>query len=40
MIKFLVFSDLHYDDVEDGDKRIDSILTNASLSAGIAQELF
>ena len=29
MIKFLVFSDLHYDDVEDGDKRIDNILTNA-----------
>ena len=29
MIKFLVFSDLHYDDVEDGDKRIDNILANA-----------
>lgn len=29
MIKFLVFSDLHYDDVEDGDKRIDTILANA-----------
>ncbi len=29
MIKFLVFSDLHYDDVEDGDNRIDNILTNA-----------
>lgn len=29
MIKFLVFSDLHYDDVEDGDKRIENILANA-----------
>ena len=29
MIKFLVFSDLHYDDVEDGDKRIDNILAKA-----------
>ena len=29
MIKFLVFSDLHYDDVEDGDKRVDNILANA-----------
>ena len=29
MIKFLVFSDLHYDDTEDGDKRIDNILANA-----------
>ena len=29
MIKFLVFSDLHYDDAEDGDKRIDNILANA-----------
>ena len=28
MIRFLVFSDLHYD-VEDGDKRIDYILSNA-----------
>lgn len=29
MVRFLVFSDLHYDDVEDGDKRIDYILANA-----------
>ena len=29
MIQFLVFSDLHYDDAEDGDKRIDNILANA-----------
>lgn len=29
MIKFLVFSDLHYDDVADGDKRIEDILTCA-----------
>ena len=29
MIRFLVFSDLHYDDVEDGDNRIDKILANA-----------
>jgi predicted phosphodiesterase len=29
MIKFLVFSDLHYDDAEDGDTRIDNILVNA-----------
>lgn len=29
MIKFLVFSDLHYDDSEDGDKRIEDILKNA-----------
>lgn len=29
MIKFLVFSDLHYDDVEDGDRRIDDILADA-----------
>lgn len=29
MIKFLVFSDLHYDEVADGDKRIEYILTNA-----------
>ena len=26
MIKFLVFSDLHYDDVADGDKRVEDIL--------------
>ncbi len=29
MIKFLVFSDLHYDEVPDGDKRIENILVNA-----------
>ena len=29
MIKFLVFSDLHYDEVADGDKRIEDILTSA-----------
>lgn len=29
MIRFLVFSDLHYDEVADGDKRIDDILTHA-----------
>lgn len=29
MIRFLVFSDLHYDEVGDGDKRIDYILANA-----------
>ena len=29
MIRFLVFSDLHYDEVADGDERIDNILRNA-----------
>lgn len=29
MIKFLVFSDLHYDEVADGDKRIEDILSKA-----------
>lgn len=29
MIRFLVFSDLHYDDTADGDKRIDHILAKA-----------
>ena len=29
MIRFLVFSDLHYDDVEDGDMRINHILARA-----------
>ena len=29
MIKFLVFSDLHYDEAADGDKRIEDILTSA-----------
>lgn len=29
MIRFLVFSDLHYDDAEDGDERINNILANA-----------
>ena len=29
MIKFLVFSDLHYDDVLDGDKRVEDILKYA-----------
>lgn len=29
MIKFLVFSDLHYDEVADGDKRIEDILVSA-----------
>lgn len=29
MIKFLVFSDLHYDEVTDGDKRIEYILASA-----------
>ena len=29
MIKFLVFSDLHYDDVEDREERIENILANA-----------
>lgn len=29
MIRFLVFSDLHYDEATDGDKRIDHILTSA-----------
>ena len=29
MIKFLVFGDLHYDEVADGDRRIEEILENA-----------
>ncbi len=29
MLKFLVFSDLHYDEASDGDKRIEDILANA-----------
>ena len=29
MIRFLVFSDLHYDEVTDGDARIEEILVNA-----------
>lgn len=29
MLKFLVFSDLHYDDVTDGDRRIDDLLASA-----------
>jgi len=29
MLRFLVFSDLHYDEVEDGDARIETILANA-----------
>ncbi len=34
MIKFLVFSDLHYDEVTDGDKRIENnfVLHNDKLS--------
>ena len=28
-LKFLVFGDLHYDEVEDGDRRIEEILANA-----------
>ena len=29
MIRFLVFSDLHYDEVTDGDNRIEEILADA-----------
>ena len=29
MIRFFVFSDLHYDEVDDGDKRIEDILSCA-----------
>ena len=29
MIRFLVFGDLHYDEVADGDRRIEEILANA-----------
>ena len=29
MIRFLVFGDLHYDEVSDGDARIEEILANA-----------
>lgn len=29
MLRFLVFSDLHYDEVEDGDRRVEEILESA-----------
>ena len=29
MLRFLVFTDLHYDDVDDGDKRIRELLDKA-----------
>ena len=29
MLRFLVFSDLHYDEVEDGDRRVEDILKSA-----------
>ncbi len=31
MIKFLVFTDLHYDEVRDGDKRIEELLASAKM---------
>ena len=32
MIKFLVFGDLHYDEVADGDRRIEEIIKHARIA--------
>ena len=32
MIKFMAFGDLHYDDVPDGDRRIDELLEHIQMS--------